>query len=199
MTESNTSLTANNKQSKQNPIFLILLILLILAATAVIFFYLGKKEVNDQNTKLTKQVEELQAEQSQPTAFLLPEWDIEFEAGNGLSDLTYYIKKFNVGETAYFTTRSLMSAADAYLDFAAPGADICYPGAIGAISRGKADEPSSFDLTFGTDPNAVKAGDYYYTFTQPQASCSEGTSVINLQNQQISSLRDATKTIKPSE
>jgi hypothetical protein len=92
-----------------------------------------------------------------------------------------------------------MSEADAALDFASASTDICYPGAIGAISRGKADEPSTLDLTFGEDPNAVKAGDYYFVFTQPQASCSENASVINKQNQQIGLLREATKTLKSSE
>lgn len=155
---------------------------------------------NDKLEAAAKKAVEANAENKADAEYIvIKEWGVKFKPGKDLADVVYY----TVGNTAYLSTSSLMSSAQAVLKN--DGSDkeglnmACNPVAdpIGMITRGKKGE-KLLSGTYDSYPDAVKVGDYYYVYQGPQTACSADKKTTDLATKQNQALKVSAKTITAS-
>lgn len=167
---------------------LIVVVLLIIGAVGV---YVFKKSKNkDQpaqsatSTEVTKTETTPQTETSTQKYLEIPELGIKMPLDDTIADAYYYIKP-GYPNYAYLSVRSLektgMCAADKF--------------SLGVLAKGGLSEEYNPGFTYqdavSTQSGKV-IGDYAYVFTQPQATCADGTPTAE-QNAQLGAINQAFK------
>lgn len=127
----------------------------------------------------------------------ITEWGVKFKSSS--SDGLIYIVKG--GDIMFSSTKLMTAAVGPY--FNNPGEQAkygtCSPAdaPLGILNRYRAGE--SFNgAPIETSSLAVKAGSYYYVLVSPNAPCSQYKTTQDLQTQQKAALKEAIKTLVPT-